>query len=145
MGTNYYVEVTSPSLLEELESKLGEERENLQIKILECALDYKFKDIFDILKTIESSDKTVNKIHIGKLSAGWEFIFNRNYENYYELTRESIDKFIRGGVLMDEYGYVVSINEFWKIVDESKGKQYNELTTFSSDGLRFNSMDGDFW
>lgn len=75
-----------------------------------------------------------NNIHIGKSSFGWKFIFDANQNKYYLPNRESIDNFLRtkGGVLKDEYGREISLDEFWKIVDSSSNgidnkKYYNKI------------------
>ena len=56
-------------------------------------------------------------IHIGKCSAGWVFHFQAHQnletvEKFKELTKE--------GYIYDEYGDLISSEEFWEIVENTK-------------------------
>jgi len=57
-----------------------------------------------------------NRIHIGKRSYGWRFIFDFNNWIYFDHTEESIKKFLTEDVwgIEDEYGQQLSFDEFWK-------------------------------
>lgn len=112
MGTNYYAY-----------KKLTKEQKNKIVQSLEN--DEYDSVIFDI-------NQLSNKVHIGKQSYGWKFIFNPNLFKYYEPTIKSIDDYLRGDniLLKDEYGRKISIDEFWKMVENSKDKldnrEYNQ-------------------
>lgn len=112
-----------------------------------------FKDLIemgrldDVVDRIEDMDH--NKIHIGKNSFGWKFLFNHNHRKYYELSRESIDGFLRRDdiALFNEYDEEVSVDGFWKMVDacqhemddtENTKKNRNAvIDDFYENGLRF--------
>ena len=84
-------------------------------------------------------DDNYEKIHIGKSSFGWKFIFDYNHFKYYDLNRKSINDFLcRNDVkLYDEYGEQVSIDDFWKLVD-SKKDGYDNISYYKdSDTLPF--------
>lgn len=84
-------------------------------------------------------DDNYEKIHIGKSSFGWKFIFDYNHFKYYDLNRKSINDFLcRNDVkLYDEYGEQVSIDDFWRLVD-SKKDGYDNLSYYKdSDTLPF--------
>jgi hypothetical protein len=55
-----------------------------------------------------------DKIHIGKCSAGWKFLFH-----YIERLAENVEQwrsFIKTGIIYDEAGNRVSESKFWKMV-----------------------------
>ncbi|MBR6516676.1 MAG: hypothetical protein IKT40_07435 [Bacilli bacterium] len=107
------------------------------------------------------------KVHIGKQSYGWQFLFNYNKFKYYDLNKESIKKFLSECEIVDEYNRTISYEEFWSMVESNSDKlnyriyyekepmlpfmildevvpmelkKYNvELGEFYSDGLRFSS------
>lgn len=84
-------------------------------------------------------DDNYEKIHIGKSSFGWKFIFDYNHFKYYDLNRKSINDFLcRNDVkLYDEYGEQVSIDDFWKLVD-SKKDGYDNISYYKdSDTLPY--------
>ena len=84
-------------------------------------------------------DDNYEKIHIGKSSFGWKFIFDYNHFKYYDLNRKSINDFLcRNDVkLYDEYGEQVSIDDFWILVD-SKKDGYDNISYYKdSDALPF--------
>lgn len=51
------------------------------------------------------------KIHLGKRSSGWKFLWNWNDSKYYKNKEELFD-FIRSGRVVDEYGEVMDQEEF---------------------------------
>lgn len=73
MGTNYYVKIkdagTYKAMLAEMTSK---------------------NDFFGVYK-MTNCVKYGMKVHIGKSSGGWKFVFNHNDRVFYDLTRASLD------------------------------------------------------
>jgi len=72
------------------------------------------------------------KIHIGKNSGGWKFMFNHNDWKYYKNMKE-LKEFIDSGQLINEYGEEYDIEEFWEFVEKKQenpkmidNKQYYE-------------------
>ncbi len=51
------------------------------------------------------------KIHLGKRSRGWKFLWNFNDNKYYT-NREELFNFIRSGRVVDEYGDEIYVGEF---------------------------------
>lgn len=93
--------------------------------IKECN-DVKLEQItIELLKETEE-----NKIHIGKRSCGWKFLFNHNNWKYYDFSRESINNFLKSCYkIINEYDEEISLEVFWKeYVDDFKcgmnGEQY---------------------
>lgn len=103
MGTNYYF-IPKHDELAEIQ------------KAHELVDERRWNDLIDFIE-----NDITEKIHIGKSSMGWQFLFNHNNGKYYAKTRKSIDDFIRGeGNLVDEYGENITPDDFWNIVDNHK-------------------------
>lgn len=109
MGTNYYAIKKIPN----------------SIKLKICAsLD---NDLYDEAQDLFNSN--YKKVHIGKSSYGWKFIFNYNNFRYYDLTKDSINSFLcqKDIILKDEYNNIIDIDYFWNMV---KSKE-NGLDNYS--------------
>jgi len=96
MGTNYYA---IPKLTD-----------NVKFKIIEAVIN---NQIYDIRRL------TPNKIHIGKQSGGWPFLFNHNNWEYYNSIKE-LKQFIYDCDIEDEYG--TRISGLWNLIETSKEK-----------------------
>ena len=57
------------------------------------------------------------RVHIGKKSAGWKYIFNHNDWRLFSKTRESINDYLSLCNLFDEYKEPITLEEFWKIAE----------------------------
>ena len=147
MGTNYY---WRPLITEEEREKLLEKTKN--VKTLQEIKDFIYNDI---LKERES------EVHIGKSSCGWQFLFYlgiRKYTCGQSLKKEDIDKWFRSGIIVDEYGDEISVDDFWQLVDTKKNAmdydQYYKKNPKDAyycrgydqqiDGLRFTKDETDF-
>jgi hypothetical protein len=64
------------------------------------------------------------KIHLGKRSHGWKFVWNFNKNRYYS-SKEDLFEFIRSGRVVDEYGRLIPNEEF--IEDALEWEQPNGL------------------
>lgn len=53
------------------------------------------------------------KIHLGKQSSGWKFVWNFHKNKYYH-DKETLFAFIRSGRVVDEYGNLIDNEEFIK-------------------------------
>ena len=101
------------------------------------------------------------KIHIGKRSSGWKFLWNFQDNKFYT-NKEELFKFIRSGRVVDEYGELQDTEEFIKMAlewgqpdgyvldknymdEQSRLAHYRPLTDMSKyydkeiDGLRVSS------
>lgn len=147
MGTNYYAC-----------RKLNKSNKENVIRLLD---EDKYEEL------VEYVNENSSKIHIGKQSCGWQFLFNYNHFKYYDLNRKSINEFLLKYDIIDEYGNKINIEDFWYMVDSNAKmvnnkkyyasepmlpfmileeivpldlKEYKvELREFYSDGLRFSS------
>ena len=147
MGTNYY---WRPLITEEEREKILEKVKNS--KTIQEIKDFIYYDL---------SNGEKSEIHIGKSSHGWQFLFNlgiRNYTHGQSLKKEDIDKWFRSGVIFDEYGDEISVDDFWALVDYKKDdmdyneydKKYPEEAHYCRgydkhiDGLRFTKDECEF-
>jgi len=122
MGTNYYIKkAIRPSKIKELKELVNEQ------------------DIYN--GTLQKALSEFVPIHIGKSSSGWMFQFNHNNWKYYNMSRQSINDFIKksldeGDYLVDEYNKDISLEEFWNIVDSHKSG-FNSQTYYEIRFLNF--------
>lgn len=132
MGTNYY---WRPLITEEEREALLEKTKN--VKTLQEIKGFIYNDI---LKEREA------EVHIGKSSCGWQFLFYlgiRKYTCGQSLKREDIDKWLRSGIIVDEYGDEISADKFWQLVDTKKdGIDYSQYyKEFPEDGYYCRAYD----
>lgn len=113
MGTNYYRIPTA----EEMEQR----RIRLQVRIIglkitpdliESNFAY-IEDPSDQWTKLSPWDEFIDgtKIHLGKRSSGWKFLWNWNHRKYYK-KKEDLLAFISSGRVVDEYGMEQSQDEF---------------------------------
>ena len=57
-----------------------------------------------------------DKVHIGKSSIGWRFLFNLNDKAYYNSAEYSIQQFLKTCDIYDEYDEYIDYDEFWEMV-----------------------------
>lgn len=101
MGTNYYA--------------IPKANEEIKVKIIKAICDDDWQTAHSLMPV---------KIHIGKSSGGWQFLFNHNNWEYY--TSKTLPEFLANCRLMNEYNEPVNINDFWHLVDR-KGNDKPEL------------------
>ena len=97
------------------------------------------------------SDIIPERVHLGKRSYGWQFLWDYHDGRYFKANLESIKKFLKDKIIVDEYGEVFSLDQFLneEIADylyNTDGKLYDcvELLPsyyFISDGLRFSKSE----
>ena len=114
MGTNYYAVIPVKSRDKERAKSLVDSNE--------------FKEAIEL---IEQFNK---KIHLGKRSAGWKFLFDSNDLKYFEPTREGLNKFFSDNhvIIKDEYGKVFTVDSFWEEIEDVLDKGW-DLETYYRD------------
>lgn len=118
MGTNFY-----------LRKKVSEEDKQNVIEQISKDNWTKARDLF-----VEMT----NRIHIGKRSRGWQFIWNANRFEYFEPNIESLQNWLKSGIIEDEYGREFTFEEFWD----------DEIKDFLWEGLnleKYYSESGEKW
>lgn len=140
MGTNVYAYII-PNELELIEFKL-----NISKRINNCNT---IPELTDYLESIlDMVDERYPKLHIGKRSDGWDFLFKKNDE-YYNMTKKSIEDFLKKDniLIVDEYENRYSADEFWKefgnckAVDEEIIKLEKKHDIVTEEGLRFSPAE----
>lgn len=129
MGTNFFIIPT--------EDEIKNRKERLINRIQKMELSPKnIKNDFCYIQNSKNDwdaitpwDEFLNdmKIHLGKRSMGWKFLWNFNKNKYYH-DKETLFTFIRSGRVVDEYGYLIDNEEFIK----------NALEWGEPDGYVFN-------
>lgn len=117
MSTNYY-RLPNQKVVREKYLNLVEQVSDMDI--------FSPSDVYNEFRTTEKGferwspwDEFVDglKIHIGKRSSGWKFLWNFNDDKYYA-NKEQLFKFIRSGRIVDEYGKLQDTEEFIKMALE---------------------------
>ncbi|MCH5167415.1 MAG: hypothetical protein J1F35_05920 [Erysipelotrichales bacterium] len=102
MGTNFYL------------------RRKISEKDKQNVIEQIYKDNW-----IEARDlvyKLTERVHIGKRSSGWQFLWNANRFEYFSPNIESLQNWLKSGIIEDEYGREFTFEEFWN--DEIKDFLY---------------------
>jgi hypothetical protein len=116
MGTNYYA---IPKADDEVKAKIKQAIEN---------------DDFATAREL-----LPEKIHIGKSSGGWRFLFNHNDWVYFEQNFNSVAKFINRCKIYTEYGEEISPSRFWHFVDTKQSLKPEIEYGVIIDGLCFSN------
>jgi len=117
MSTNYY-RIPKQKVVREKYLDLVEQINDIDI--------FSPTQIYNEFRTIEKGFERWNpwdnfidglKIHIGKRSGGWKFLWNFQDGKFYT-NKEELLKFIRSGRVVDEYGELQNTEEFIKMALE---------------------------
>jgi hypothetical protein len=157
MSTNYYrIPKAGEVRLKYLD--LVEKINDLDIWSSESIMN-EFRDIEKGFERWSAWDEFIDglKIHIGKRSSGWKFLWNFQDGKYYT-NKEELLKFIRSGRIVDEYGEIQNTEEFIKMslewgqpdgcvlnqeyVDKHKSNHLSYISSYYDkevDGLRVSS------
>lgn len=139
MGTNFYC---IPKC----------ERKNSLKNISNDLINYIEKNDFinndEVDRYIEAMKSCLPKeIHLGKRSAGWQFLWDFNNWKYYKDNLDSIKEFLKDKIIYNEYGEQFTIDEFFNkeidyclykkdnLLNGSEGEYANQY--HYNDGLRF--------
>jgi predicted AlkP superfamily phosphohydrolase/phosphomutase len=123
MGTNYFgIKKKTKEEVQEIDKHW----DNIRV-----ALEYrKLGDIIEEAETLKEKENQL-RVHLGKSSAGWRFLFNHNNWKYYGPSEKSIREFMNScETIINEYGKEVDIDEFWETVHSKKNgwnmEQYSQ-------------------
>lgn len=138
MGKNYYG-LSIPDM------KNWEDRK--QQSLNEAA---EMKSLIPIIEEYYEERKP-STIHIGKSSAGWDFIFNLNSKKYFD-SKTTLQEWLKTLEITDEYSVPYTYEEFWDQVEDRKWngkptKTHRSETQFADhyiviDNIEF--IDGEF-
>lgn len=147
MGTNFFcIEKISRRQRSKIKSLLREYIEVVDKVNTACdfhELHSKYNEM--ILESIPE------RVHLGKRSYGWQFLWDFHNGRYFKANLESIKKYLKDKIIFDEYGEVFSLDQFLneEIADylyNTDGKLYDGVESlpsyyFISDGLRFSKSE----
>lgn len=96
---------------------LSEDEKQKIHKAIDSSLSYseliqKIQDCINYSEDGQTED-TTEKVHIGKSSVGWQFLFNRKILDICTAQKKSIISWLKTGKLIDEYGEVYDPEEWW--------------------------------
>lgn len=118
MGTNYYrVRIPSEREIYRMHQMIDDRMFESKRGCWDLDTGKEIKGVTCVQDLIEDC---TSRIHICKMSFGWKTCFDHNWGKYYRPSRKSLDKFLRAPYtyIEDEYGEVIDVDEFWKLVDE---------------------------
>ena len=119
MGTNFYIK-----------KRLSQKKKNELIRYIQT-------DHYD--KVVDELPKS---IHIGKRSYGWKFLWDANEFKYFKPTKESLERFLKSGLIFDEYGRQFSYEEF---IENEVGKSLDQGYDAESYDKDHPNESSDFW
>ena len=110
MGTNYYRIPTEDEMRERKNEPI---KKITNIKISPRMILNKFEEKQEDFNSRSVWDEFISdtKIHLGKRSMGWKFVWNFHGNRYYTNKEELFD-FIRRGRVINEYGELIPNEEF---------------------------------
>ena len=111
MGTNFYY------IIPISESKQQELKDMITSK----------PDFYDLKNEIELVERR-HKIHLGKRSYGWQFLWDYHGGKFFEDNLQSIQEYLKnsGGEIQDECGEKITVENFFN--DELKSCLYKDDT-----------------
>ena len=130
MGTNYY-RIPSAAEMESRKNKLIENITNISLDPTSIERNFReYDDDEDPLVDMSAWDLFTQdvKVHVGKRSGGWKFLWNFNDNRFYKNKQELLD-FIRSGRIVNEYGEELPVDEFITMAlswGQPDGLVYNE-------------------
>lgn len=145
MGTNFYaIQPLSKKKREKINNIISE----FLSKLTENSSDT--NNLWNLYK--ERVDNEIQEpIHLGKRSAGWQFLWDYHNGRYYTSTLEGIKNFLKDKVIIDEYDNKYTLDEFLDDqigyclynkdgnLEDGINGMYNYYSSeyFNNDGLRF--------
>jgi hypothetical protein len=111
MSTNYY-RIPTQDEMELKKKKLIKDILNLEMTPSEIQMSFRVEKEGDLdYETPWDRFNDGIKIHLGKRSKGWKFLWNFNDNKYYT-NKEELFNFIRSGRVVDGYGDEIYVGEF---------------------------------
>ena len=153
MGTNYYLRIKpKKEELAKLKQLIDSDADPSEILSTTTAL---FGDVsFDY----STRKLTGGRLHLGKRSGGWKFLWNPNWyfnngivNKFYDLTKESIKAFIDNpnNIVIDEYNVKQDKEAFWEMAlnwEQPDGFDYaSYIASEKPKNVFADSAKSEFW
>lgn len=131
MGTNFYAVIKPGTRSKDI-------IKNSANRVLD-ALEKNYDELEDAIMELKDNAEVLmkhNKVHLGKRSYGWAFLWDLNNGEYYSPTLKSIEEFVKkeNATIEDEYGKAYTWDEF--IGEELKGWLYPDKAKVSIKEVR---------
>lgn len=140
MGTNFY-KVLKPKYTKKQKTEITKKINEQTKKLKEYFNDNNYIERYDIEDYFEMlNELRPVKVHLGKRSGGWQFLWNHNNEKYYKKTLQSIKEFLDedNGFIVDEYGERFTTEQ---LLNEEIGESmYNDPDRFIN-GYQFDEKE----
>lgn len=130
MGTNFY-KVLKPKYTKKQKAEITKKINEQTKKLKDYFNDNNYIDKYDIEDYYEMLKEFCPvRVHLGKRSGGWQFLWNHNNEKYYKKTLQSIREFLDtdNGFIIDEYGERFTTDQF--LNEEIGEAMYNDPERF---------------
>lgn len=151
MGTNFYCRKINQATKDELRIKFDKLHEDLIESINDACPSYQSI----INNFMWDNENLIKEIHLGKRSAGWQFLWDYHDGIYFKPTLESIKEFLsqKDIVIYDEYDARYSLDQFineeigaYLYCDANHSNGYDGSINwdeyyFTNDGLRFSKFE----
>lgn len=151
MGTNFYCRKINQATKDELRIKFDKLHEDLIESIEDASPSYQSI----INNFMWDNENLIKEIHLGKRSAGWQFLWDYHDGIYFKPTLESIKEFLsqKDIVIYDEYDTRYSLDQFineeigaYLYCDANHSNGYDGSINwdeyyFTNDGLRFSKFE----
>lgn len=151
MGTNFYCRKINQATKDELRIKFDKLHEDLIESIEDASPSYQSI----INNFMWDNENLIKEIHLGKRSAGWQFLWDYHNGIYFKPTLESIKEFLsqKDIVIYDEYNTRYSLDQFineeigaYLYCDANHSNGYGGSINwdeyyFTNDGLRFSKFE----
>ena len=151
MGTNFYCRRTNQATRNELRIKF----DKLHTDLVKCIDSVKPNYCQVLNEFLWDNEDLEQEIHLGKRSAGWQFLWDYHDGIYFKPTLESIKEFLSQDdmVIYNEYGEKFTLEQFINeevgpslYKDERHSDGSEDMITwhnyyFTNDGLRFSKFE----
>lgn len=137
MGTNYYARII-PSKHRKEQLKKAIDSDNFVV----------IEELYNSMYGEGDEFSIGAEIHLGKRSAGWKFLFNPNYERYYNLTKDGLMKFLTRSdvIIYSEYFGSEGLMEYTEDPDNSNKEYLWTPEQFMNMALNWgNNLDNPGW
>lgn len=129
MGTNFYKVLPTPEDYPKQVKKVLGEIESELIRDGEVS--------YETQEELNKLSKSKRSIHLGKRSCGWQFLWNHNNGEYYDVNIDSIKEFLESpGHIEDEYGEIFTVEQF--LEDEIKDALWGDHEWYNLNGTTYN-------
>ena len=149
MGTNFYCKEINKKKRKKFSDDLNDLSNYISHHVDNPEIDLKKK----VEEFLDDNEEFEKKIHLGKRSYGWQFLWDYHNGLYFQSNLESIKKFLsqKNIVIYDEYGKYFTVDQFFNQeiayslykkdnLDDGMSGPYSSHY-FISDKLRFSKFE----